>query len=184
MHSSEQIQNTILMICKSFISQPISKRKIYQELFVSLPIKQYLFEKHFKLLLKKHIFLLEKYNYARSKKIIYFQELKVKNIQNISYEIFKNLIYKAIESNKIECYYVDNIDFYLPEKREIILCKPYTDERRIYQTLFSLEQFIVENKISSIIFLTKNLTINLSYPFSKVQIFSLESWLKQMKNYS
>ena len=75
-----------------------------------------------------------------------------------------------------ECYYEDGIDFYLPQSDEIILCKPFADERRLFKKLESIEAFIFSYGIQKITVITMNKEGTISHPLSSVAIIPFDIW--------
>ena len=75
-----------------------------------------------------------------------------------------------------KCFYDDKIDFYLPQKDEIILCKPFADERTLFKKLEELEEFIFTHTIKKVTAITMNKESTISHPFSKVEMIPFDIW--------
>ena len=72
--------------------------------------------------------------------------------------------------------YEEEIDFYLPRSHEIILCKPFVDERRLFKKLESIEAFIFTHSIKKVTDITMNKEGNISHPLSQVDIIPFDIW--------
>ena len=66
--------------------------------------------------------------------------------------------------------------FYLPLKNEIILNKPFVDERKIFHLLFKLESFIIQNAVEKITVITTAKERTLSHPFTDVKLIPYNKW--------
>ena len=82
---------------------------------------------------------------------------------------------ELFKSNQI-CYYDDSIDFYLRDKNEVILCKPFADERTLFKKLEEIEEFIFTHTIKKITAVTMNKESYISHPFSKVEMIPFDIW--------
>ena len=70
--------------------------------------------------------------------------------------------------------------FYLPLKNEIILNKPFVDERKIFHLLFKLESFIIQNAVEKITVITTAKESTLSHPFADVKFIPYDIWASEI----
>lgn len=77
------------------------------------------------------------------------------------------MVYLELLKQEKELFYDDDLEFYLPQDDEIILCKPFADERKVFKKLESLEAFIFTYSIRKITVVTMNKEGSLSTPFQK-----------------
>jgi len=102
---------------------------------------------------------------------------KTKKLTAIENEIF-TLMKKQL-SLKISLFYLSKVNqyiFYLPSKNEIILSKPFIDERRLFHFLIEIEAFIVQNGIKQITIVTTKKTATVTHPFSDVRLIPFDIW--------
>jgi len=179
-YTLEDIEFDILTLCAKFMSQKISAYTIYERLKQTRKIsKDKLYSSFEQLLGKKYIHQLEKFNHKRATKKIYLCDITLKSALSIEKnfgKLFENMVYlELLKSNK-ECFYEDGIDFYLPQNDEIILCKPFIDERRLFKKLESLEAFLFTHSIKHITVITMNKEGSVAHPLSSVAIIPFDIW--------
>jgi len=90
--------------------------------------------------------------------------------------LFENMIFLELLKSKSLSYYDDGVDFYLPKRDAIILCKPFADERRLYKKLESLEAFIFTHSIKKVTAISMNKEGTLSHPLAQVEIVPFDIW--------
>ena len=118
----------IYMIIKS-IGQTHSMFWIFNQLKKQIKISKDFFYATITELESNHsLLLLPKYNQEKAAKKIYFYNYAF--IDNVSYQknfthIFSNLIYLELFNKNYEIYYLDGIDFYIPELNKIIIAMPF-----------------------------------------------------------
>jgi len=170
----------ILLLCAKFMSQKLSAFTIYERLKQTRKISKDKLYKSFELLCKKnYIHQLPKFNHARATKKIYLCDTSLKSALSIEKNfgrLFENMIFLELLKSSTECYYDDDIDFYLPHKDEIILCKPFADERRLFKKLESIEAFIFSYGIQKITVITMNKEGSMAHPLSQVAIIPFDIW--------
>jgi hypothetical protein len=86
------------------------------------------------------------------------------------------MIFLELLKSGVECYYEDGIDFYIPKNNEIILSKPFADERRLFQKLESIEAFIFTHSIKKVTAISMNNEGGISNPFAQVDIIPFDIW--------
>ena len=179
-YSLEDMEFDILCFCAKMMSQKVSAFTIYERLKLTRKISKDKLYKSFESLgSKNYIHLLEKFNHSRATKKIYLCDTSLKSALTIEKNfgrLFENMVYlELLKSNK-ECYYDDDVDFYLPNADEIILCKPFADERSLFKKLESLEAYIFTHSIQKVTAVTMNKEGSISHPFSKVEMLPFDIW--------
>jgi predicted AAA+ superfamily ATPase len=174
------IEFDILCLCAKFISQKISAYTIYERLKQNRKIsKDKLYKSFENLNAKNYIHLLEKFNHSRATKKIYLCDTSLKpalSIEKNFGRLFENMVFLELLKSNIKCYYDDGVDFYLPNKNEIILCKPFADERRLFKKLESIEAFIFTHSITNVTVITMNKEGSISHPLSSVNMIPFDIW--------
>ena len=175
-----EIEFDILCLCAKFMSQKLSAFTLYERLKLTRKISKDKLYASFELLhKKKYIHLLPKYNHARASKKVYLCDSSLKTALSIEKNfatLFENMVYLELLKSSTECYYEEGIDFYLPQENEILLCKPFVDERHLFKKLESIEAFLFAHNIKNIKVITMNKERNISHPFSKVDIIPFDIW--------
>jgi predicted AAA+ superfamily ATPase len=170
----------IIKLSAKFMSQKLSAFTIYERLKLTRKISKDKLYKSFELLVSKnYIHLLEKFEHTRATKKIYLCDTSLKTALTVEKnfgKFFENMVFLELLKSNIECYYDDEIDFYLPQSNEIILCKPLVDERRLFKKLEAIEAFIFTRSISKITAISMNKEGTLSHPLAKVEIVPFDIW--------
>ncbi|SFV58265.1 Putative helix-turn-helix containsing protein [hydrothermal vent metagenome] len=178
--SLDDVEFAIIKLCAKFISQKLSAFMIYERLKLTRKISKDKLYKSFEALRKKnYIHLLEKYGHTRATKKVYLCDTSIKSALSIEKNfgrLFENMVYLELLKSNTESYYEDGIDFYLPRSDEILLCKPFADERRLFKKLESIEAFIFSYGIRKITVITMNKEGTISHPFAKVAIIPFDIW--------
>jgi len=176
----DDIEFDILTLCAKFNSQKLSAFTMYERLKLKRKIsKDKLYRSVDGLLRKKYIHQLEKFNHAKATKKIYLCDTSLKSALSTEKNfgrLFENVIYLELLKSGVECYYADEIDFYLPQSDAIILCKPFADERRLFQKLESIEAFLFTHSIKKVTAVTMNKEGTISHPLSEVEIVPFDIW--------
>jgi len=179
-YTLEEVEFDILRFCAKMMSQKLSAFTIYERLKQTRKISKDKLYKSFESLHAKHyIHLLEKFNHSRATKKIYLCDTSLKSALTIEKnfgKLFENMVYLELLKSNTECYYDENIDFYLPNADEIILCKPFADERSLFKKLESLEAYIFTHSIKKVTAVTMNREGTISHPFSKVEMLPFDIW--------
>jgi len=174
------IEFNILHYCAKSLSQKVSAFTIYERLKQTQKIsKDKLYKSFTSLQEKNYIHTLEKFNYPKAIKKIYLCDISIKNALSIEKnfsKLFENMIYLELLKSNIQCFYDDDIDFYIPLKNEIILCRPFTDERQIFKILENIEAFIFTHSIEKVTAITMNNEGTISHPLSQVEILPFDIW--------
>ena len=103
------------------------------------------------------IFYCEKYAQPKAvKKLFIFNHALIdivsykKNFNNL----FKNMVYLELQRRNDEIYYLDNVDFYLPEFNQIVLAIPFFNSLVSSTIISRILPYMEEHKISSVTIVT------------------------------
>jgi len=179
-YTLDDMEFDILCLCAKMSSQKFSAFTLYERLKLSRKIsKDRLYKSFDSLVNKKYIHQLKKFNHEKATKKIYLCDTSLKGALSIEKNfarLFENMIFLELLKSNTECFYEDEIDFYLPYAHEIILCKPFADERRLFKKLESIEAFIFTHSIQKVTVVTMNTEGKVSHPFSRVEITPFDIW--------
>ena len=179
-YTLDDIEFDILKLCAKMMSQKISAYTIYERLKNTRKIsKDKLYKSYENLLEKKYMHTLEKFQHSRATKKLYLCDISIKSALSSDKHfgrLFENMVYLELLKQNTECYYEDGIDFYLPNSGEIILCKPFADERSLFKKLEQLESFIFGYQIDKVTAITMNTEGRVSHPISKVEMIPFDIW--------
>jgi len=174
------IEFDILILCAKFISQKLSAYNTYERLKSQRKIsKDKLYASYESLTTKGYIHQLAKFEYPRAIKKIYLCDTALKSALSIEKNfarLFENMVFLELLKSDKKCFYDEGVDFYLPEKDAIILCKPFVDERRLFKKLELLEPFIFTHSIKQITIVTMTTESAISHPLAKVDIIPFDIW--------
>ena len=175
------IEFDILKLCANMISQKVSAYTIYERLKTIRKISKDKLYKSYQLLIeKKYIHTIEKFNHTKATKKIYLCDISLKNALTIDKHfgrLFENMIFLELLKQNILCYYFDDgIDFYLPEKNEVILGMPFSAERTLFKKLEKIEPFLFSYQIEKVSAITMNKEGNVAHPISKVEMIPFDIW--------
>ena len=175
-----EIEFDILVLCAKFMSQRLSAFTLYERLKIIRKISKDKLYASFSLLTQKgYIHFLQKYQHTRATKKVYLCDTSLKaalSVEKNFGRLFENMVFLELLKSATECYYDEGIDFYLPKSDEIILCKPFVDERRLFKKLESIEAFIFGYGITKITVITMNKEGTISHPLSSVDIIPFDIW--------
>jgi len=175
-----EIEFEILKLCAKFVSQKISPYMLYERLKQVRKIsKDKLYLSFQSLKEKNYIHLLEKFNHKQAIKRLYLCDISIKtslDIEKNFAKLFENMVFLELLKSNTQCFYADDIDFYIPQKNEIILCKPFADERRLFKKLEALEAFLVTHSILHVSVITMNKEGSIAHPLAKVAIIPFDIW--------
>ena len=86
------------------------------------------------------------------------------------------MVFLELLKSGVESFYDDGIDFYIPSRDEVILCKPFADERSLFKKMEAIEAFIFSYGIKKITAITMSRDGSVSHPFSKVEMIPFDIW--------
>lgn len=176
----DEMEFDILCLCAKMMSQKLSAFTIYERLKQTRKVsKDRLYKSFESLSRKRYIHQLEKFDHTKAIRKIYLCDTSLKSAlsreKNFG-RLFENMIYLELIKSDVVCYYEDDVDFYIPSANEIILCKPFVDERRLFKKLESLEAFIFTHSIVKVSVVTMNTEGRVSHPLSKVEMIPFDIW--------
>ena len=174
------IEFDILALCAKFMSQKISAFTLYERLKSSRKIsKDKLYSSFEELKTKNYIHQLSKHKHPRAIKKIYLCDTSIKGALSVEKNfgrLFENMVFLELLKSETQCYYEEGIEFYLPQNDEIILCKPFVDERKLFKKLESIEAFIFSYGVTRITVVSMNKEGTVSHPLSSVSIIPFDIW--------
>lgn len=176
----DDVEFDILVLCTKMMAQKLSPFSIYERLKQSRKIsKDKLYISFDSLSAKRYIHLLAKNEHPKATKKIYLCDISLKSALSIDKNfsrLFENMVYLELLKSNIECFYDDGVDFYIPSRDEIILCKPFGDERSLFKKMQLLEAFIFSYNIKKVTAITMNREGILSHPLSKIEMLPFDIW--------
>lgn len=179
-YALNEIEFDIIHYCAKIMSQKISPYTIYERLKQFRKISKDKLYKSFEDLVKKrYIHQLEKIGTPKATKKLYLCDISLKSALTIDKHfgrLFENMIYLELLKANVECFYDDEIDFYIPHNGEVILSMPFTDERALFKKIEQIEAFIFMYQIKNVTVVTMNHEGGISHPFSKVEMIPFDIW--------
>jgi len=176
----DEMEFDILILCAKMMAQKLSPFSIYERLKQTRKVsKDKLYKSFENLYAKNYIHLLEKNNHPKATKKIYLCDISLKSALSLDKHfgrLFENMVFLELLKSGIKCFYDDGIDFYIPERDEIILCKPFADERTLFKKMEAIEAFIFSYSIKKVTAITMNREGSVSHPFSKVEMIPFDIW--------
>ena len=171
---------SLLKFIARFNATPISAFSIYERLKQKIKIsKDKTYQAYKSLLQKRYLFEVGKYSHPRAVKKLYLADIYFKTALTTDKHfgrLFENLIFLELQKKDKECHYLENVDFYLPQNNEIILSKPFADERSVFKKVESLEAYLFAYNIKKITAVTMSKEATISHPFSEVEMVPFEIW--------
>jgi len=178
--SLSDMEFDILQSCAKMLSLKVSAFTLYERLKQVRKIsKDKLYRSFDSLLLKNYIHTLEKFNHKKATKKIYLADIAFKSALTTDKHfgrLFENMIFLELLKSGEVCYYDDGVDFYLPQKNEIILGMAFHDERTLFKKLETIEAFIFSYQVTKITAVTMSKESSLSHPIAKVEMVPFDIW--------
>lgn len=176
----EPIELDILTQASRMVTQKVSAYNLYERLKGERKISKDKLYLHVQSLIdKRYLLMLSKYDHPSAVKKLYLCDTAIKqalNLQKHFGRVFENLIYLELLKHKIECYYDEGIDFYLPERSQIVLALPFANEHALFKKVETLEGFIITHGVREIIAVTMNLESTLSHPIARIEMVPFPQW--------
>ena len=170
----------ILKLIARFNAMQLSPYTIYERLKQVRKIsKDKTYTAYKSLLKKRYFFELPKYNHPKAIKRLYLGDIFLKNALSLDKHfarLFENLLFLELFKREETLYYAEGIDFYLPNKQEVVFAKPFAEERVLFKKLESLEAFLISNNIQKVTAVTMSKEATISHPFSKVEMIPFDIW--------
>ena len=170
----------ILSLCAKFNTQKLSPFTIYERLKQKRKIaKDKLYASFERLKTQGYIHQVEKFEHTKATKKLYLCDTSLQSALSVEKHfgrLFENMVLLELVKHNITPYYDEGVDFYIPAKNEIILCKPFADEKRLFKKLELLEAFLFTHSITRITVITMAKEGTLSHPLAKVAIIPFDIW--------
>jgi hypothetical protein len=128
---------------------------------------------------KRYLYGCEKFNHPSAIKKLYLCDIAIKHaltLQKHFGKVFENLIFLELIKHEIECYYDEGIDFYLPQRNQIILASAFANEHALFKKVEALEGFIIMYQVKEIVVVTMNLESTLSHPIARIELIPFSQW--------
>jgi len=127
----------------------------------------------------KIIFFIEKYNQTKAVKKIYSYNHSfvnaISHTKKFKHE-FTNMVFLELNNKYDHIYYLDNIDFYIPQSESIILSIPFFNDLILNSITKKLLNITIEHKISAITIVTISNTKTFFLEDLEVQILPFYEW--------
>ena len=179
-YTLDTVEFDILCFCAKMMSQKVSPFSIYERLKQSRKIsKDKLYKSFDSLLAKKYLHQLQKFEHAKATKKLYLCDTSLKSALSVDKHfgrLFENMIYLEFLKSNVECYYDEGIDFYLPNRSEIVLGMAFTDERSLFKKMEQIEAFLFTHGIEKVTAVTMNREGSVSHPLCSVEMVPFDIW--------
>jgi len=176
----EPIEFSILAQASKMVTQKVSAFNLYERLKGERKISKDKLYLHLQLMFERgYLKSLSKFNHPSAVKKLYLCDIAIKHalvLQKHFGRLFENLVFSELDKHQIECYYDEGIDFYLPQRGQIIIASPFANEHALFKKVEALEGFIVSNRVREVIAVTMNLESTLSHPISRIEMIPFERW--------
>lgn len=176
----EPIELDIVIQATKMVTQKVSAFNLYERLKVERKISKDKLYLHVQSLLdKRYLYTLGKYNHPNAVKKLYLCDIAIKhalNLQKHFGRVFENLVYLELVKHSVECYYDEGIDFYLPERGQIVLALPFANEHALFNKVEALEGFIIMHGVREVIVVTMNTESSLSHPMADITMTPFSMW--------
>ncbi|MFZ2889694.1 ATP-binding protein [Sulfuricurvum sp.] len=176
----EPIEFSILAQASKMVTQKVSAFNLYERLKSERKISKDKLYLHLQSMFERgYLKSLSKYNHPNAVKKLYLCDIAIKHalvVQKHFGRLFENLVFSELDKHQIECYYDEGIDFYLPQRGQIIIASPFANEHALFKKVEALEGFIVSNRVREVIAVTMNLESILSHPISRIEMIPFERW--------
>jgi len=170
----------ILKLCAKMATLKLSVFSLYERLKQTQKVsKDKLYKSFDTLIYKNYIHLLSKFEHQRATKKVYLCDISLKSALSSEKHfgrVFENMLYLELLKHQHQLYYAEGIEFYLPQKNEVILSMPFADERTLFKKVEAIEAFIVTHGVTQITAVTMNHESSLSHPFSRIEMIPFDIW--------
>jgi predicted AAA+ superfamily ATPase len=180
MRALEPIEFSILAQASKMVTQKVSAFNLYERLKGERKISKDKLYLHLQSMFERgYLKSLSKFNHPNAVKKLYLCDIAIKHalvLQKHFGRLFENLVFSELDKHHVECYYDEGIDFYLPQRGQIIIASPFANEHALFKKVEALEGFIVSNRVREVIAVTMNLESTLSHPISRIEMIPFERW--------
>lgn len=175
-----EIELSILTQACKMLTQKVSAFNLYERLKSERKISKDKLYLHLQSLLeKRYLYALEKFNYPSAVSKLYVCDIALQtalNFQKHFGRVFENLVFLELIKHQVKCYYEEGIDFYLPERKQIILASPFANEHALFKKIEALEGFIITHDVREVIAVTMNTESSLSHPIANILMIPFSLW--------
>ena len=176
----EPVEFSILAQASKMVTQKVSAFNLYERLKTERKISKDKLYLHLQSMFDRgYLKSLGKFNHPSAVKKLYLCDIAIKHAlvaQKHFGRLFENLVFSELDKHHTECYYDEGIDFYLPQRRQIIIASPFANEHALFKKVEALEGFIVSNRVREVIAVTMGLESTLSHPISRIEMIPFERW--------
>lgn len=123
----------------------------------------------------KSIYLLERFLNPNAPKKIYSFDFSLKSAISTEKNIiktFENMLFLELNNSNFELYYLDKLDFFIPEESKCIISAPFANELFIDMKLKNCIDRVKKYEIKRVIFVTLTFELN-PYYFDDIEIVVL-----------
>lgn len=174
------IELSILTQAAKMVTQKVSAFNLYERLKSERKISKDKLYFHLQSMLdKRYLYGLEKFNHPSAVQKLYLSDIAIKhalNLQKHFGRVYENLIFLELVKHRIECFYDEGIDFYLPERGQIVLALPFANEHALFKKVEALEGFIITNGVQEVVAVTMNTESSLSHPIARITMTPFSMW--------
>lgn len=174
------IELSIMIQASKMVTQKVSTFTLYERLKSERKISKDKLYLHLQSLFDKHyLYGCEKFNHPSAIKKLYLCDIAIKHaliLQKHFGKVFENLIFLELIKHDIECYYDEGIDFYLPQRNQIVLASAFANEHALFKKVEALEGFIIMHQVKEVIVVTMNLENVLSHPIASIEMVPFSQW--------
>ncbi len=180
MRSLDPIESSVLIQSAKMMTQKVSAFNLYERLKSERKISKDKLYLHLQSMVERgYLKTLPKFDHPNAVKKLYLCDIAIKNaftLQKHFGRLFENLVFNELDKHGVDAYYDEGIDFYLPERSQIVLASPFANEHALFKKVETLEGFIVSHRIDAIIVVTMNLEGSLSHPITRIEMIPFERW--------
>lgn len=178
--SLNEIELSILTQATKMVTQKVSAFNLYERLKSERKLSKDKLYLHLQSMLdKRYLYGLEKFNHPNAVQKLYLCDISIKhalNLQKHFGRVYENVIFLELVKHRIECYYDEGIDFYLPQRGQIVLALPFANEHALFKKVEALEGFIITNRVREVVAVTMNIESSLSHPIARITMTPFSMW--------
>jgi len=179
-YALNDIELSVMIQASKMVTQKVSAFTLYERLKSERKISKDKLYSHLQSLFDRHyLYGCEKFNHPSAIKKLYLCDIAIKHaltLQKHFGKVFENLVFLELIKHGIECYYDEGIDFYLPERNQIVLASAFANEHALFKKVEALEGFIIMYQVKEVIVVTMNLENTLSHPISRIELVPFSQW--------
>lgn len=141
--------------------------------------KDMLYKTLAELIAKGYVFELSKFGLAHATKKLYLCDIALKqalSTQKHFGRLFEHLVFLEMLKRGIKLYYGEGVDFYLPNRRRIVLCMPFGTQDLLFKRIEAVESFIASNGVQSVHIVSVGSEGSLQHPLAEVEMIPFGEW--------